>query len=88
VTLFTMSPATLTAQAAGVVLVMVGVAPTGARYLRTAYLRSEPATDMLHLTLQASSIIEPMPRSKSGKEDLDRGIGSLLQPNHNPQASH
>ena len=87
-TLFTMSPATLTAQAAGVVLVMVGVAPTGARYLRTAYLRSEPATDMLHLTLQASSIIEPMPRSKSGKEDLDRGIGSLLQPNHNPQASH
>lgn len=83
-----MSPATLTAQAAGVVLVMVGVAPTGARYLRTAYLRSEPATDMLHLTLQASSIIEPMPRSKSGKEDLDRGIGSLLQPNHNPQASH
>jgi hypothetical protein len=43
---------------------------------------------MLHLTLQASSIIEPMPRSKSGKEDLDRGIGSLLQPNHNPQAGH
>lgn len=43
------------------------VSPTSARY------QASP------LILQASSIIEPMPRSKSGKEDFDRGIGSLLQ---------